>query len=124
FNMGDSSRADKGAGASWRFKPYIGGGIGTVYIDSDANIDNNALGFGGNDWVFGYQFMAGLEYEIADNWFLSVSYRFLGLTEATLDELKIGGVPVSQLSLDLDKTYVKIEDVYNHSLQFGLRIEF
>ena len=68
--------------------------------------------------------MAGLEYEIADNWFLSVSYRFLGLTEATLDELKINGVPLSQTIRDVDKTYVKTEAVYNHSLQFGLRIEF
>ena len=124
FDLGHGDRTDKGAMAGWRFSPYIGGGIGTVYIDSDANLENNSLGLGGNDWVFGYQFMAGLEYEISDNWFISVSYRFLGLTEATLDEIKIDGVPLSQTSLLLDKNYVKTEAVYNHSLQFGLRIEF
>ena len=124
FNIGDGNRSDKGAGAAWRFKPYIGGGIGTVYLDSDANIDNNGLGLEGNDWVFGYQFMAGLEYEISNNWFISISYRFLGLTKANLDELKINGVPVDRLTLDLDSTDIETDAVYNHSLQFGLRIEF
>jgi len=125
FDMGDGDRTDKGAGASWRFKPYIGGGIGAVHIDSDMEIDRTLdLGHSGNDWVFGYQAMAGIEYEITDNWFVSISYRFLGLTEGNLGPLELNGVPINQFTLDLDEINVKSEAVYNHSLQFGLRIEF
>ncbi len=130
FDLGDGNRTDKSALAGWRFSPYIGGGIGTVYIDSDAKLEagaglpvlfaTNQLNIGGNDWVFGYQAMAGIEYEITNNWFFSISYRFLGLTEADFGPLTGAGAT----ALAVERIDVETEAVYNHSLQFGLRIEF
>jgi len=133
FHLGDGDRTDKGALAGWRFSPYIGGGIGAVYLDSDAKLEglgldllvggtSNSIHIGGNDWVFGYQIMAGLEYEISNNWFISIGYRFLGLTEADFGEPNLNGVTLS--SVGFDRSKIKTEAIYNHSLQFGLRIEF
>lgn len=121
FNVGDGDRMDKSATASWRFRPYVGGGLGAVYIDSSQKLTDTGfeLNLGGSDWVLAYQAMVGLEYEFDDNWFLSIGYRFLGLDGADFGAPKINGVSTAPMSSN-----VQTEHTYNHSLQFGLRVDF
>ncbi len=67
------------------FRPYIGAGVGT------ANISLNSVGAtilgvtfplaDDDDWVFAYQFGAGLSYELTSRIVVGVEYRFF----ATLD---------------------------------------
>ena len=122
FNLGSGDRTDKSAMAGWRFRPYAGGGIGTVYINSKSTItaSGTETDLGGTDWVFGFQALAGIEYELSNNLYLSLSYRFLGLTSANFGRPSVNGVRVP----DIGNLDVKSKAVYNHSLQFGLRLEF
>jgi len=123
FNVGDGDRTDKSASASWRFRPYVGAGVGTVYIDNTSKVRGlgSELDLGGRDWVLAYQAMVGLEYQVADNWFLSIGYRFLGLTAADFGRPKLNGAELTALNGNIN---VKSKAIYNHSLQFGLRIDF
>ena len=121
FNIGDGDRTDKSASASWRFRPYIGAGLGGVYIDSSHKLTDTGfeLSLGGSDWVFGYQAMLGLEYQVSDNWFLSIGYRFLGLDGADFGAPKLNGVSQAPISSN-----IQTKHTYNHSLQFGARLDF
>lgn len=65
--------------------PWIGAGVGGVFVDYaiDASVvDPNTLTtvtlFDAKDdtWVFGYQFMAGITFPIADGISMSVAYRY------------------------------------------------
>ena len=67
----------------------------------------------------------GLEYQVGDNAFLSISYRFLGLSGANFGRARLNGVAIPRtIGGWTTDTEIKTKAVYNHSLQFGLRIEF
>lgn len=64
-----------------KLTPYVGAGLGTVTYNlggtgiGRSDIDSeNAF----NDSDVGYQGMAGLSYDLADNWSLSAEYRYAG----------------------------------------------
>lgn len=61
-------------GEPWR--PYLGGGIGMANLALDeATLADD------DDWVFAYQFGAGVSYEITPRVVLAVEYRLLGTTD-------------------------------------------
>lgn len=76
-------------GMPWR--PYIGGGAGM------ANISLNDVGFDffglditlvdDDDWVFAYQFGAGLNYEITPQVVVGVEYRYFATADPTFTDV-------------------------------------
>lgn len=87
------------------FTPYVGGGVGAVYIDV------NDLSFGGvrfaddSDIVAGIQAGAGVSYRLSGSVDLTLDYRFLITTEAKLDDLGVEA------------------EYQNHSVRVGLRYQ-
>ena len=55
--------------------PYLGGGLGGAKVMLDDN-----LGIDDSDFVFAYQVMAGIGYEIASSMTLTVGYRYFATT--------------------------------------------
>jgi opacity protein-like surface antigen len=72
-----------------RFHPYIGAGAGyaNVAIDdvrgsSGAYTANNSSGSKG---VFAYQFLVGIDFDIASNWFVGLGYKYFAASKASYD---------------------------------------
>lgn len=81
-----------------KFQPYVGGGVGMVHVtDSDVK-----------DQVFGYQFLAGVNYNVTDNGQFVIGYRYLGTNDAKL------------------KTNTKITDASyeTQNIELGYRFKF
>jgi outer membrane immunogenic protein len=65
------------------FTPFIGAGIGPVVGIIDSQGENY------HDTVFGYQAMAGVSYNIADGYYVDLSYRFHGIAgDLSVDGMK------------------------------------
>lgn len=62
---------------------YVGGGIGVV------NIDVEGFGVSDNEWVFGYQFMAGLTMSGSENAEFFAEYRYQGANEASIQSVPV-----------------------------------
>jgi len=77
---------------------YVGGGIGAV------NVNVDFIGISDDDWVFGYQAMAGLTLQASDSAKVFFEYRYLGANKAD-----IGGASV---------------DYNSHSVGAGVRFGF
>jgi len=62
--------------------PWVGAGVGGVFVDYQIDgtdpSDSSVILFDAKDdtWVFGYQFMAGVTFPIAEGTSMSVSYRY------------------------------------------------
>ena len=56
--------------------PYLGAGIGLVHSDFSAGA------FSADETDFGYQFMAGLGYDLSSKAVLTAEYRFLGIADS------------------------------------------
>lgn len=65
------------------FTPYIGGGIGGVFLDSSAVNAGGITISSDNDSVFAYQVIAGVAYTFSKVWMMQLEYRFLGTTDPT-----------------------------------------
>lgn len=68
-----------------RFIPYIGVGAGMARVK--AEYDNIGTD---KDWVFAYQFMAGLSYAIVPNLRVRLGYKFFGTRHAKFDTFETG----------------------------------
>ncbi len=70
-------------GMPWR--PYIGGGAGMANISlNDVGLNFLGLEFplaDDDDWVFAYQFGAGLNYEVTPQIIVGIEYRFFATTD-------------------------------------------
>lgn len=84
------------------FTPYIGAGAGI------SQVRLNLGGFSDKDWVFAYQGIAGVAYNITNALALTVDYRYFGTVDPKFD---MGG------------TNVKGE-YQNHTVLAGLRYSF
>lgn len=89
--------------------PYIGGGIGGVYIDADASSGGVSL-IDDSTTVFGGQVGAGVGYAITSNVVVSLDYRFMVTADPEFDEVGT--------SDKLDAEYL------NHSIMVGVRGHF
>jgi OmpA-OmpF porin, OOP family len=91
----------------WPITPHVGAGVGGVNLDrgfsgtGDLNIPrlNNELAvnpdFNGNQWVFGYQAIAGIRYFINPAIALDVDYRYFSTPSRTIDAANLA--PVSKV---------------------------
>jgi opacity protein-like surface antigen len=64
-----------------RFNPYIGGGIGLAYLETDDSIFYRESG----STVFAYQLGAGLAYDITPRVTMDLGYRYYGTTTAEFE---------------------------------------
>ncbi|HSV28259.1 MAG TPA: OmpA family protein [Candidatus Omnitrophota bacterium] len=62
-----------------KFHPFLGAGIG--YANVDTNGTSAGVAYSGDEWVFAYQGLAGVAYDVADNVAIKAQYRYF----ATLD---------------------------------------
>lgn len=65
---------------NWLLSPHIGGGIGPVHLASTLNVTGLEQVIVGDDWVFGYQALAGLRYRLTSFANLDLDYRYLATT--------------------------------------------
>ena len=75
---------------------FIGGGIGIGFADIDIDISSGGLGsdsFSDDDTVFGFQFLAGANFNITDKCFLGVEGKFLITNDAEASGT-LFGVPI------------------------------
>jgi len=94
-----------------RFTPYVGGGIGFSYNETDTlttSAGGNTSGSGSTE--FAAALMAGFSYRMDDRWMLDAGYRFLFLGDA---KTKSGSA-----------NSMRIDDIQVHELRFGVRYEF
>lgn len=68
-----------------RWIPYIGAGAGMARVK--ASYDNIGSG---KDWVFAYQFMAGLSYAIVPNLRVRLGYKFFATRHAKFETFETG----------------------------------
>ncbi len=92
------------------FTPYLGGGIGAVYLDGDIT-DGTGNNCGLGETAFAYQAFAGLNRSISNRASLFTEYRFFGATEVDADCTTAGSVATQQ------SVEYKAE-----SINFGIRI--
>ena len=72
-------------------RPYVGGGLGFARHDGTAALAISPLlpaGLqSGHDTVFAYQFMAGVEFELAEGATLFGGYRYMGTADLEIERL-------------------------------------
>ncbi len=84
--------------------PYIGAGAGVDILTADVST-NLGGGMDGTDVGFGFQGIAGMGYNITDNWGATLDYRFYGAVGHDFDN-------------------VDYDQYYNHTVMVGLRYSF
>jgi opacity protein-like surface antigen len=67
---------------------YLGGGLGSLYVDADVATAANA--YEAHDTSFAYQFIAGLAFPIGQPWDFFAEYRYLGADYIGVDNLTTG----------------------------------
>jgi len=78
----------------WPFSPHIGGGIGAVELHDGWGIPGVGTIASSSNWVFGYQGIAGIRYNINPALAFDVDYRYLGTTDPKFGT-NFGGVKYS-----------------------------
>jgi len=106
----------------WPVTPHIGGGIGAIELRESARIP--ILGIGnfdhGSDWVFGYQAIAGVRYEINRLLAFDLDYRYMATTRPhfrTPPQLVVDNVPRGNLTVS--SGYSTHSIVASLSVRFG-----
>lgn len=110
--------------------PYIGGGIGGAYIDSNYSslYTSNALRAGSMDangsqncWNFAWNLGGGLAYQISDTMAFDLGYRY-----SDFGQVDTGGTPKQWLTDSAGNTYALRAkgkaDMSAHEVILGLRI--
>ena len=67
----------------WPVTPHIGGGIGAVNLHDSWGIPGIGNLASSSTWVFGYQGIAGIRYNINPALAFDLDYRYLGTTDPT-----------------------------------------
>jgi opacity protein-like surface antigen len=94
-----------------RFTPYVGGGIGLAYNETNNLITNAGTSArGGNSTEFAAALMAGFSYRLDDSWMLDAGYRFLFLGD-------------TKTSSSVNANSMHIDDIKVHELRIGVRYE-
>lgn len=100
------------------FTPYIGAGAGIARVSVDLNENYRfgpSLEINEEDWVFAYQGIVGVSYNISNELAVSLDYRYF----ATVDpEYKFSGSLASTVPGKIDGEYS------NHTIMLGLRYSF
>jgi opacity protein-like surface antigen len=84
-----------------RFGGYIGAGVGGAFVD----VEPQSTAFeDSDDFLFGYQFMAGLQYEVFPRFYLMSGYRYFNTESADFDGVNTESFDVH--SIDVGIRYV------------------
>jgi OOP family OmpA-OmpF porin len=67
----------------WPLRPHIGAGVGAVNLIDHGRAPGIGKLFNDDDWVFGYQAIGGVRYDVTPNVALDVDYRYLATSDAT-----------------------------------------
>ena len=69
-------------GLNTTLQPFLGGGIGYAWVQAqlDSSGPFGATNFTGSNSVFAYQATGGLTYNFAENYALSLGYRYIATT--------------------------------------------
>ncbi len=82
------------------FHPYLGGGVGGLYVEAkDFGYDGDELN-DDSDAVFAYQLGAGLGFDLSPQWTLSIDYRRVWGEEGEYN--LVDDTPVSRVHFDYD----------------------
>lgn len=103
----------------WRLAPHIGVGVGAVHLNSTLDVGGLGRVITGDDWVFGYQAIGGLRYEIGPRVSLDLDYRYLATSPArfrTGANFVDSGVPAPHLPVAIGYD--------THSLVMSLNLRF
>lgn len=98
---------DFDTGTMWR--PFVGAGLGFANVSVDGSIVGVPL-VDDDDWVFAYQFKAGVSFQFDATTDFLINYRFSGTEDLDLNDS--AGFPLS------------VDGVENHSVQAGVRFRF
>lgn len=95
----------------WKWKPYVGAGIGAVYADVDTYLMNPGRvdGPGYSGWDLAWQVQAGVNYALSDRWDFRVDYRYVDLGEVDTGPVASG----DRFTADLVSHDVRIGAVWN-----------
>lgn len=93
-------------GTGTPFTPYVGGGLGFVFIETDGVSIGGVAFPDDDDTVFGGQFGGGVAYAVTPQLDLTLDYRFLITSDASLKKLQV------------DAEYM------NHSFRAGVKYRF
>lgn len=109
-----------------KFTPYVGGGIGMAFIESDGKLRMNGSGHEssisvGEKNTTNFAFNAGLgcSYNLTNNWDLDLGYRF-----AWLGDAKTKSKTRADNTGQLVSVQAKSEDIYMHQVALGIRYTF
>jgi opacity protein-like surface antigen len=69
------------------FTPYIGGGVGAVFISADFD-ERSGTNNREDNTVFAYQGTAGLAYAINPHMIIDLKYRYFGASDVNLGDVK------------------------------------
>jgi OmpA-OmpF porin, OOP family len=69
----------------WPVTPHIGAGVGAVDIIDGVKAPGVGQVFNDNSWVFGYQGIAGIRYNLSPQLALDVDYRYLATTDGSFN---------------------------------------
>ena len=98
------------------FTPFAGLGIGPVYAHHDVTFSpfpGKAVARSDHhDWVFGYQLMAGVAWDINSRFSMDIMYRFMGMDSRDHQQDNV-------LFRDVD-----VDPSHIHMLEVGLRFPF
>jgi len=100
-----------------RIRPYIGGGLGFAFVDSDFQYGGLPAIVDGSDSTFAYQAMAGVSAALRNNVDFFVEYRFFAADSPQLN--RFGGPPINGAPQDI----VLDSEYFTHGIQAGIRIK-
>jgi outer membrane protein OmpA-like peptidoglycan-associated protein len=95
----------------WPVTPHVGVGIGAVDVIDSARAPGIGRITHDDDWVFGYQAIGGVRYNVTPNVALDLDYRYLATTDATF---RVPAAPAKRYTSGYD----------NHTLMASLVYRF
>lgn len=82
-----------------RWTPYVGGGIGFADVDADhIGTLSNTGSVNDSNVRFAYQGIAGIAYQVDNNWAVTTDYRYVRTTDPTLKTTAGGSVQPTNAS--------------------------
>lgn len=82
---------------------YLGGGVGAARVD--AEIRSGTVERSGGEWIFAWQLMAGLSYQLRDNLALTGGYRLFAADNCDLDDADFKTPIVHSFEIGLRYTF-------------------
>jgi OOP family OmpA-OmpF porin len=93
----------------WPVTPHIGAGVGAVDVIDRAHAKGIGTVTNDDDWVFGYQAIGGLRYNVTPAVALDLDYRYLATTDASF---RVPGVPGARYKTGYDTHTLMASLVY------------